>query len=118
MKRFLSGAIGPDGVLTELNSAGRRAIEDAISQATLQGAIFKGALGGLLTDLTNAMAAGDDPSAILNQIKEALPGVRDLIVDTLTPVRDMLDETFGRTPEAPEPTAPARSEERRVGNEW
>jgi len=116
MKRFLSGAIGPDGVLTELNSAVRGAIEDAIIQATLQGAIFKGALGGLLTDLTNAMAAGDDPSAILNQIKEALPGVRDLIVDTLTPVRDMLDETFGRTPEAPEPTAPAAAPPPAVGS--
>src|SRR5690625_7199056 len=107
MKRFLSGAIGPDGVLTELNSAVRGAIEDAIIQPTLQGAIFKGALGGLLTDRTNARAPGDDPSAILNQIKEALPGVRELIVDTRTAVRDMLDETCRRTAEAAEPTAPA-----------
>lgn len=96
MKNFISGATDAGGVFTELQAGVRGAIEDAIIEAVIQGAIFKGAIGGLLTELTNALAAGEDPTSIIKKINDALPGVRDTIIETLEPLRDTLDETFGR----------------------
>ncbi len=70
----------------------RSAIESAIIDAVIQGAIFEGAMGDLLTQLTKQLAAGDEAGALatIEQINAAMPEVERLIEDTLGAYRDAL----------------------------
>ena len=70
----------------------RSAIESAIIDAVIQGAIFEGAMGELLTQLTKQLAAGDEAGALatIEQSNAAMPEVERLIEDTLGAYRDAL----------------------------
>ena len=96
-KGFLRGAVGEGGFLKVVNEAVRSTIEDAVIGALIEGAVIKGALGGLLGDLTNALAEGTDPGAIIQQIGAAIPGLAKTLTSVLTPLKQELDAAFGRT---------------------
>ena len=89
MKAFLEG--DPEW-RDALHDGIRSAIESAIIDAVIQGAIFEGAMGDLLTQLTKQLAAGDEAGALatIEQINAAMPEVEHLIEDTLGAYRDAL----------------------------
>ena len=89
MRAFLEG--DPEW-RDSLHDGIRSAIESAIIDAVIQGAIFEGAMGDLLTQLTKQLAAGDEAGALatIEQINAAMPEVERLIEDTLGAYRDAL----------------------------
>ncbi len=82
------------GILVALQSGLRNAIQDAIIQATLQGAIVKGAIGKLLEDLSAAIASGADTSSIVRQIAAQIPGTAAELEKVLTPLREVIDNAL------------------------
>lgn len=91
IKGFLNGT---GDLLSGIREGVRGAIIDAVTQALIEGAILKGALGTLLTQLTSALAAGQDPSGIIAQIAQALPAVAQTLEQTLTPIKTAIDTAF------------------------
>ena len=91
----------------------RNAIVNAIIEAVIQGAIVKGALGNLLTQLTEAISKGDYAGAggLIGQIGQAAKAVGDQLAGALSGLRDALNAAFPPapsttptpTPEAPKP---------------
>jgi len=83
---------GKDDWKAQLHDGIKGAIERAVIDAVIQGAVFKGALGNLLTELTKALANGDRDRAteLVQQIGAAMPQVENLIETTLTPLKDAL----------------------------
>lgn len=83
---------GKDDWKAQLHDGIKSAIERAVIDAVIQGAVFKGALGNLLTELTKALASGDRDRAaeLVQQIGAAMPQVENLIETTLTPLKDAL----------------------------
>lgn len=70
----------------------KEAIVTAVTDAIIQSAVIKGALGGLLTDLSLALASGDYAAAkgFINQIGAAIPG----IIDKLGPLMEAFRNTI------------------------
>lgn len=94
IKSFLNGT---GDLLTGIREGVRGAIIDAVTEALIQGAILKGALGDLLTQLTTTLAAGQDPSGIIAQIGAALPAVAQTLEATLKPIKTALDKALPST---------------------
>ncbi|MFB9991220.1 hypothetical protein ACFFLM_04385 [Deinococcus oregonensis] len=94
IKAFLNGT---GTMLDAIREGVRGAIIDAITQAVIQGAIIKGALGSLLTELTNGLAAGTDVSGVIAQIGAALPGIAKGLETTLKPLKDAVDKALPAT---------------------
>jgi phage-related protein len=93
IKAFFDGG----GILENLRSGIRDAIISAITDAVIKSAILKGALGGLLTELSEAFSNGGDPSAIIAKIGAALPGLASSLETLLTPLRDSINAAFPKT---------------------
>lgn len=89
IKAFLEGT---GDILTGLKDGIKGAIIGAITEAVIQGAIVKGALGQLLTDLTSAIAAGDMGGAagIVSQLTSALPALAANLETLLQPLQGVL----------------------------
>ncbi len=91
IKAFLNGT---GTMLDAIREGVRGAIIDAITQAVIQGAIIKGALGSLLTELTNGLAAGTDVTGVIAQIGAALPGIARSLEQTLAPLKSAVDKAL------------------------
>lgn len=97
IKRFLNGE---GSVLDGLRSGIRDTVVNAITEAIIQGTVIKGALGGLLTDLTNTLAGGGDASGIISQIGATLPTVAATLEATLSPLIGTLNAALGSNTQA------------------
>lgn len=94
IKNFLSGT----GNLTrDLKAGVKDAILNGIVEATMQGAIVKGAFGGLLEQLTSGLASGSDVSGIIGQIGAAIPALSKQLEGALAPLRGSM-KGFGKAP--------------------
>jgi len=93
MKAFLEGA---EDWYQQLKDGIKGAIENAIIEAVIQGAIIKGALGQMLSDLTDALAAGNTNAArqAIQGIADVIPQLADDLAEVLEPLRDAL-ASFG-----------------------
>ena len=89
MKAFLEGA---QDWQDQLKEGLRSAIENAVIEAVIQGAIFKGALGEMLTNLTQALAKGNYDAAreYVRQIAAAVPDLTQKIAGVLEPFRQAM----------------------------
>lgn len=78
--------------LTKMREGVKGAIIQGITQAVVQGAIIKGALGGMLTKLTEQIAAGSWNAAggTVDQIMKAIPALSEKLQALLAPLKDAL----------------------------
>jgi TP901 family phage tail tape measure protein len=90
VKAFFNGGSLIDG----LRSGIRDAIINALIDAFVQGAIIKGALGKLFTDLSEAIANGTDPTQIIQQIGAVIPGLVDKAEKYFGPLRDVINQAL------------------------
>ena len=86
MKAFLEGA---QDWQDQLKEGLRSAIENAVIEAVIKGTIIKGALGDMLTNLTQALAKGNYDAAreYVRQIAAAVPDLTQKIAGVLEPFR-------------------------------
>lgn len=120
IKSFLSGASANEWQKS-IRDGIRNTIIDALAQAVMQGALFKGAMGRLLVQLSNAMAENNmdaitGENGILAQIKAALPAIYNNIQQVLgdmpqwlawaLPASDQVTQTQPNLPEIPDPLPP------------
>ncbi len=103
-KAFLRGAADWANALRE---GIREAIENAVIEAVIQGAVIKGAIGKLLDQLTQALAAGDYglASGIIGQIAGAIPELVARLEGVLAPIRGALSGLGGEEAAATGTTA-------------
>ncbi|MFC6659377.1 hypothetical protein [Deinococcus multiflagellatus] len=104
IKGFLSGT---GDLLTGIREGVRGALIDAVTQALIQGAILKGALGNLLTELTTTLAAGGDVTSIISQIGATLPGIAKTLEGVLKPIKTAIDKALPPTVTNPGSTTPS-----------
>ncbi|MVN88642.1 tape measure protein [Deinococcus sp. HMF7620] len=95
IRSFLSGT---GDLLTGIREGVRGALIDAVTQALIQGAVLKGTLGKLLTDLTTTLASGGDVTGIIGQIGAALPGIAKTLEGVLKPIKSAIDKALPPTP--------------------
>ena len=78
--------------INSLRTGIKEAILNAVVEAIIQSAVIKGALGGLLTELSLALGSGDMALAasIIQKIGAAVPG----IMQSLAPIMQGFRETF------------------------
>lgn len=100
-KSFLTGQ---NDMLTALRDGVKNAIIDAITTSIIQGTILKGAIGGLLTQLTEQLALGLDVTGTISQIGSALPAVAAQMEKILSPIKSAISSAF---PESTTTTIPA-----------
>lgn len=103
IQKFLEGGT-VDDMLAEVKQGFKSSIINAVLEAVMNGAIIKGSLGGLLTQLTEALAKGQNPSGIIASISAALPMIVNTLESTLQPIKDAL-KILDPVPTAP--VAPA-----------
>ena len=72
----------------------REAVINAVTDAVIQSAVIKGALGDLLTNLTESITSGDYglASSIVGQIGAAIPGIASTLETILAPLKDALGQ--------------------------
>jgi uncharacterized protein YicC (UPF0701 family) len=80
----------------QLRQGINEAIESAVIEAVIQGALIKGAIGKLLDQLVSALGTGDYSLAqnIIRQIAAALPNLVSALEGVLTPFRNALESAF------------------------
>ncbi len=91
IRDFLSGT---GGILNALRTGIRDAIANAIAEAVIQGALIKGALGSLLTELTDTLAAGGDATGVIARIGAVVPDVAAQLEEILLPLRNALRDSI------------------------
>lgn len=94
IKKFLNGE---GDMLSALRDGIKGAVIDAVTQAVIQGAVIKGALGQMLTDLTLAADAQNwgRVGEITGQIGGALPGIVTNLQTALGPLVGTLNAALG-----------------------
>ena len=81
--------------LQTLKDGVKQAIIQGVVQAVVQGAIIKGALGTMLTQLTKLIAAGnwDAAGSTVNNIMKAIPALSERLARLLKPIKAALGES-------------------------
>ena len=91
LKNALAGGAKADG-LKMLREGFYNAVLDGITNAIIEGALLKGAIGANLTMLTSQLAAGDygGAAATVQLLAQQLPGIVDKITEIVAPITGVL----------------------------
>ncbi|KQR08835.1 hypothetical protein ASF71_10010 [Deinococcus sp. Leaf326] len=114
IQKFLEGGTVED-MFEGIKAGIKSSIVNAVLEAVMNGAIIQGSLGPMLKHLTEALASGTDPSAIIASIASALPTIVSTLEQTLAPIRSAL-EVLNPNVVAPVPAAPSLGVENNSGS--